>query len=55
MTVNSACPGWVRTDMGTEAAPRTVEQGARIIVHLATLQSNGPTGGFFDENGVVPW
>jgi NAD(P)-dependent dehydrogenase (short-subunit alcohol dehydrogenase family) len=26
--VNSACPGWVRTDMGGPAAPRSVEQGA---------------------------
>lgn len=53
--VNSACPGWVKTDMGSDAAPRTVEQGAQVIVSLATLPADGPTGGFFDENGVVPW
>jgi NAD(P)-dependent dehydrogenase (short-subunit alcohol dehydrogenase family) len=53
--VNSACPSWVKTDMGTEAAPRTVAQGARVMVHLATPPPDGPTGGFFDENAVVSW
>lgn len=53
--VNSACPGWVKTDMGGDAAPRTVDQGATIIVDLATLGPDGPTGGFFDENGPIAW
>jgi NAD(P)-dependent dehydrogenase (short-subunit alcohol dehydrogenase family) len=53
--INSACPGWVKTDMGTDAAPRTVEEGTRIIVKLATLPDDGPNGGFFDENGVIGW
>jgi NAD(P)-dependent dehydrogenase (short-subunit alcohol dehydrogenase family) len=53
--VNSACPGWVRTEMGPDRAPRTVEQGARVIVDLATLDETGPTGGFFDADGEVPW
>jgi NAD(P)-dependent dehydrogenase (short-subunit alcohol dehydrogenase family) len=53
--VNSACPGWVQTDMGTEAAPRTVSEGAKIIVQLATLPDHGPNGGFFDENGAIAW
>jgi hypothetical protein len=34
---------------------RTVEQGAEIIVRLATLPKDGPTAGFFDEAGPVPW
>jgi NAD(P)-dependent dehydrogenase (short-subunit alcohol dehydrogenase family) len=53
--INSACPGWVKTDMGTDAAPRTVEEGTRIIVKLATLPDDGPNGGFFDENGAIGW
>jgi NAD(P)-dependent dehydrogenase (short-subunit alcohol dehydrogenase family) len=53
--INSACPGWVKTDMGTDAAPRTVEEGTRIIVKLATLPDDGPNGGFFDESGVIGW
>ncbi len=53
--INSACPGWVQTDMGTAAAPRTVQEGATIIVQLATLPNDGPNGGFFDENGAINW
>jgi NAD(P)-dependent dehydrogenase (short-subunit alcohol dehydrogenase family) len=53
--VNSACPGWVRTDMGTGAAPREVEEGADTPVWLATLPDDGPTGGFFRDRRPVPW
>jgi NAD(P)-dependent dehydrogenase (short-subunit alcohol dehydrogenase family) len=53
--VNSACPGWVRTDMGGERAPLTVAQGADTPVWLATLPDNGPSGGFFRERRRIPW
>lgn len=53
--VNSACPGWVKTDMGGENAPGTVEQGADTPVWLATLPADGPTGGFFNSRQQVPW
>ena len=53
--VNSACPGWVRTDMGGANAPRSVEQGADTIVWLATLPDNGPTGGFFSDRKKIEW
>jgi NAD(P)-dependent dehydrogenase (short-subunit alcohol dehydrogenase family) len=53
--VNSACPGYVATDINRNSGPRTVEQGAAIIVHLATLDADGPTGGFFDDNGPIAW
>ena len=45
--VNSLCPGWVRTRMGGESAPRSVEEGADTAVWLATLPDDGPSGGFF--------
>lgn len=54
VTVNSICPGWVQTDMGSAAAPRTVEQGAAIITKVAT-QAERLTGGFFDDDGTVAW
>jgi NAD(P)-dependent dehydrogenase (short-subunit alcohol dehydrogenase family) len=54
VSVNSICPGWVQTDMGSAAAPRTVEQGATVIVKLA-LMDNPPTGKFFNEDGEIPW
>jgi len=53
--VNSVDPGWVRTDMGGQSAPRSVEQGADTIVWLATLPANGPTGGFFNDRKPVAW
>jgi len=52
---NTMCPGWVRTDMGGAAAPRSVEQGADTAVWLATLPDDGPTGGFFRDRKPIPW
>ncbi len=53
--INSACPGFVKTDMGAPmGAQKPVEDGAAGIVWLATLPDGGPTGGFFrDEKPVV--
>ncbi|MEH1941005.1 MAG: SDR family oxidoreductase [Nostoc sp.] len=53
--VNAADPGFTATDMNQYQGYRTVEQGATAAVRLATLPDDGSTGGFFDENGVVPW
>jgi NAD(P)-dependent dehydrogenase (short-subunit alcohol dehydrogenase family) len=53
--VNAADPGYVATDINNYSGPRTVQQGATAAVRLATLPADGPTGGYFDENGIVPW
>lgn len=53
--VNSMSPGWVRTDMGGENAPRSVEEGADTAVWLCLLPSNGPTGQFFRDRNPIPW
>ena len=53
--VNSMCPGWVSTDMGGSAAPRSVAEGADTAVWLATLPDDGPQGGFFRDRKPIPW
>ncbi|WP_439536123.1 SDR family oxidoreductase [Methyloversatilis sp.] len=53
--VNSAHPGWVKTDMGGENAPIEVSEGGRTSVLLATLPADGPTGTFTHVGETVPW
>ena len=53
--VNSAHPGWVKTDMGTDAAPMEIPEGGKTGVELALLGENGPTGGFFHLGKPLPW
>ena len=53
--VNSAHPGWVKTDLGGDQAPLEVEDGAKTGVALATLGKDGPTGGFFHMGETIPW
>jgi len=53
--VNSAHPGWVKTDMGGQGAQMELDDGAKTSVQLATLPDDGPTGGFFHMGEPVPW
>jgi NAD(P)-dependent dehydrogenase (short-subunit alcohol dehydrogenase family) len=53
--VNSAHPGWVKTDMGTDAAPMEIPEGGKTGVELALLPADGPTGGFFHLGKPLPW
>ncbi|WP_433306554.1 SDR family oxidoreductase [Actinoplanes sp. CA-030573] len=53
--INAGCPGYTATDLNGFRGVRTPEQGAAIAIKLATLPDDGPTGGFFEDAGVVPW
>jgi NAD(P)-dependent dehydrogenase (short-subunit alcohol dehydrogenase family) len=53
--INLGCPGFTATDLNGFRGVRTPEQGAAIAIHLATLPDDGPTGGFFDDDGPIPW
>ncbi|MBC7798787.1 MAG: SDR family oxidoreductase [Pyrinomonadaceae bacterium] len=53
--VNSADPGFTATDLNGNSGYKTVEQGASVITDLATLDENGASGSYFDDNGVLPW
>ncbi|MFI9555698.1 SDR family oxidoreductase [Nonomuraea endophytica] len=53
--VNAANPGYCATDLNGHTGFRTAEQGAAIALHLATLAGDGPSGGYFEDDGPVPW
>jgi NAD(P)-dependent dehydrogenase (short-subunit alcohol dehydrogenase family) len=52
--VNAVCPGWTATDMG-EHGGRSVADGAASVVWAATLDDDGPSGGFFRDGRPLPW
>ncbi|MGN9780279.1 SDR family oxidoreductase [Nonomuraea sp. ZG12] len=52
--INAACPGLVATDF-TGFQGRPPEQAAATAIRLATLPDGGPTGSFFNDDGVIPW
>lgn len=53
--VNSAHPGWVKTEMGTDDATMEIPEGGQTGVTLATLPADGPTGGYFHLGKPLPW
>ena len=53
--VNSAHPGWVKTEMGGENADLEVSEGGRTNAWLAGLPEDGPTGGYFHQRQPLPW
>jgi NAD(P)-dependent dehydrogenase (short-subunit alcohol dehydrogenase family) len=54
--VNSVHPGWVKTALGSEAAPMSVPDGAMTTVAVALLGSASPNGRFIHEiNKELPW
>lgn len=53
--VNSAHPGWVKTDMGGEGAQMEIVDGVKTSVELATLPDDGPTGGYFHMGKPIAW
>jgi NAD(P)-dependent dehydrogenase (short-subunit alcohol dehydrogenase family) len=54
-SINSVCPGWVRTDMGGQNATRSLEQGADTIVWLATEAPVNLTAKFLRDRKAIAW
>jgi NAD(P)-dependent dehydrogenase (short-subunit alcohol dehydrogenase family) len=55
MRINAVEPGFTKTDLNRNTGRQTVEQGAEVIVRMAQIGPNGPTGGYFDAEGHLPW
>lgn len=53
--VNSTDPGYCATDINGNSGPRSAEQGALVTINFATMDDNGPTGGFYNEDGRHYW
>jgi len=53
--VNSADPGFTATDLNAHRGHQTILEGAASAVRLALLPDDGPSGGFFNSTGSVPW
>ena len=53
--VNAVDPGHTATDLNGHSGPQTVAEGADVIVRMATIGPDGPTGGFFGNGGPLPW
>jgi NAD(P)-dependent dehydrogenase (short-subunit alcohol dehydrogenase family) len=55
MRINAVEPGYTATDLNMHTGTQTVEEGAEIIVRMAQVAPDGPTGGYFDASGPLPW
>ncbi|SEB63126.1 SDR family NAD(P)-dependent oxidoreductase [Streptomyces melanosporofaciens] len=55
MRINAVEPGYTATDLNAHTGHQTVEEGAEIIVRMAQVGPDGPTGGYFDIEGTLPW
>lgn len=55
MRINAVEPGFTRTDLNGNTGVQSVEEGAEIIVRMALVGPDGPTGGYFAAEGPLPW
>ncbi|MEU5566247.1 SDR family NAD(P)-dependent oxidoreductase [Micromonospora musae] len=55
MRINAVEPGFSATDLNGRTGTQTVEEGVEIIVRMAQVERDGPTGGYFDAAGPLPW
>jgi NAD(P)-dependent dehydrogenase (short-subunit alcohol dehydrogenase family) len=53
--INCVDPGFTATDFNGHRGTQTVAEGAEIVVRMAQIAPSGPTGGFFDRAGTLPW
>jgi NAD(P)-dependent dehydrogenase (short-subunit alcohol dehydrogenase family) len=53
---NAVEPGYTATDLGgANHGGRPVEESAKVVVRVATIGPDGPTGTFQEDAGELPW
>ncbi|MEU0151999.1 SDR family oxidoreductase [Micromonospora fulviviridis] len=55
LRINAVEPGFTATDLNGRTGTQTVEEGAEVIVRMAQVGPDGPTGGYVDAAGPLPW
>ena len=55
MRINMVEPGFTATDLNGRTGTQTVEEGAGIIVRMAQVGPDGPTGAFLSAHGPIAW
>lgn len=56
IAVAAAHPGWVKTDLGTQAAPMEVDEGASTVVELVTIaREKFPNGQLWHQGERMQW
>lgn len=55
MRINAVAPGFTKTNLNGHTGMQSVEEGADIIVRMAQVDRDAPTGGYFDTQGALPW
>ncbi|MER7874379.1 SDR family NAD(P)-dependent oxidoreductase [Streptomyces solisilvae] len=55
MRINAVEPGYTATDLNAHTGHQTVAEGAEIIVRMAQVGPDGPTGSYVDIEGTLPW
>ena len=55
LIANAVSPGWVRTDMGGETAPRSPSEGAQTPVWLARFAPGSPSGQLWKDREPIAW
>lgn len=53
--VNAVEPGYTNTDLNGRTGTQTVAEGAEIIVQMAQIGPDGPTGTFVSARGPIAW
>lgn len=55
LLANAVTPGWVRTEMGGDEAPRTPSKGAETPVWLARFRPGSPAGHLWKDREPITW